>query len=56
MTEVDRVKCACSDCVCVIPPANAVERDGRLFCGDACANGHASGSGCGHVGCQCSKG
>ncbi|WP_290653662.1 metallothionein [Aquisalimonas sp.] len=53
MTEVDRVKCACPDCVCVIPPEQAVKRDGKLYCGDACAKGHDSGSGCGHVGCKC---
>ena len=53
MSEVDRVKCACNDCVCVIPPEKAVERNGQLFCGDSCAKGHTDGSGCGHVGCKC---
>lgn len=53
MSDVDRVKCACPDCVCVIAPEKAVEENGRLYCGDACAKGHGSGSGCGHAGCDC---
>ena len=53
MSEVDRVKCACSDCVCVIPPEKAVKQAGKLYCGDSCAKGHTDGSGCGHVGCEC---
>ncbi len=53
MSDVDRVKCACPDCVCVIAPEKAVKKSGRLYCGDACAGGHTSGSGCGHVGCDC---
>lgn len=47
------VKCACADCVCVISMNNAVEADGREFCGDACAMHHAAGKGCDHAGCTC---
>lgn len=54
MSQVDGVKCACPDCVCVVPPEQAVERNGQLYCAEACASGHASGSGCGHHGCGCS--
>ena len=53
MTDVDRVKCACPDCVCVISPDKAVERDNKLYCADDCAQGHMNGAGCGHVGCDC---
>jgi hypothetical protein len=30
-----------------------VMKDGKAYCGDACANGHTAGSGCGHTGCGC---
>lgn len=53
MADVNMVKCACADCVCVIDAGAAVEKNGRLFCGSACADGHTDKSGCGHVGCGC---
>ncbi len=53
MSDVDMIKCACADCVCVISVAKAVESHGKLFCGNSCAEGHVSGNGCGHVGCEC---
>jgi len=53
MSEVDFVKCACPNCVCVIAPAKAVEHDGSLYCCDGCARGHAAGAGCAHAGCGC---
>lgn len=50
---VDMVKCACADCVCVVSTSNAIDAEGRKFCGDACAQHHASGNGCDHAGCTC---
>ncbi len=50
---IDRVKCACSDCVCVVDVEKGVKRDGRIFCGDPCADHHKSGAGCEHAGCTC---
>lgn len=50
---VEMVKCACADCVCVVETGSAVEADGRLFCGDPCANHHANKDGCDHAGCPC---
>lgn len=50
---VEMVKCACSDCVCVVGAAKAIERDGRLYCSDACADHHPDGVGCHHAGCEC---
>ncbi|HYZ33261.1 MAG TPA: metallothionein [Crenalkalicoccus sp.] len=52
-TDVSMVKCACADCVCVIPVDRAVRRDERLFCSDSCADHHRDGTGCGHAGCTC---
>ena len=51
--DVQLVKCACADCVCVVSAADAMEADGRKFCGDACAHHHAAGDGCNHAGCPC---
>ena len=50
---VDMVKCACSDCVCVVSTNNAVNADGRIFCGDQCATHHQNSEGCDHAGCNC---
>ena len=53
MIDVTSQKCACADCVCVVKIKEAIQKDGRNFCSDACANGHGSGAGCGHAGCDC---
>ncbi len=50
---IDQVKCACSDCVCVVSVDEGVKRDGRIYCGEPCANHHKSAAGCVHVGCTC---
>jgi metallothionein len=50
---VDRVKCACSDCVCVVGVDKGVKCDGRIYCSDECADHHAKGDGCHHAGCKC---
>lgn len=52
-SATDKVKCACSDCVCMVQPDTAVKRDGGLFCSRSCAEHHKDGSGCGHAGCAC---
>jgi len=53
MTQVDMVKCACADCVCVVSTTGGVQADGRTFCGDACDQHHVAGDGCDHAGCPC---
>ncbi|WP_071525280.1 metallothionein [Spirulina subsalsa] len=51
---LEKVKCACSTCECMVSPDKAIEKDGKYYCGEACANGHTDGShGCGHPGCNC---
>lgn len=50
---VDKVKCACGDCVCVVDVDAGVTKDGRVYCGEACADGHKAGTGCEHAGCPC---
>ncbi len=52
--NVQTVKCACPDCVCVFDAKGGIEKDGKLYCSDVCASDHADGSeGCGHEGCGC---
>ena len=49
----NEVKCACSDCKCSVSAEHAVQRDGKTFCCEACANGHKDHAGCEHDGCGC---
>ena len=51
--DVDMVKCACADCVCIVSVGKAVTRDGRSYCCDDCANGHTDHRGYEHAGCPC---
>lgn len=53
MVTVTQQKCACSDCVCIVSISDALNKDDQNFCSEACANSHASGSGCDHQGCTC---
>lgn len=53
MSTVTSMKCACDRCLCVVSLEDAVKKDGKYYCSEACANGHVDGSGCGHQGCGC---
>jgi metallothionein len=53
MSVVTQMKCACESCLCVVSLADAVMKDDKAYCGEACANGHPAGQGCGHTGCGC---
>jgi hypothetical protein len=53
MATVTQMKCACSDCLCIVDLSDAVMKDGKAYCSNACASGHAEGVGCGHAGCGC---
>ncbi|AFY66116.1 metallothionein [Geitlerinema sp. PCC 7407] len=53
MTTVTQMKCACESCLCVVNLSDAVHKDEKYYCCEACANGHQSGDGCGHSGCGC---
>lgn len=51
MTTAAPVKCACEKCKCTVTPGEgAIEKDGKYYCTETCANGHADGEGCG---CGC---
>ncbi|APB34855.1 hypothetical protein GlitD10_2518 [Gloeomargarita lithophora Alchichica-D10] len=47
------VKCDCQPCVCQVDPATAIRVESKLYCSEACAQGHSQGAGCGHEGCPC---
>lgn len=53
MATVTQMKCACESCLCVVELSDAIQKDGKYYCGEACANGHQNGAGCGHTGCEC---
>ena len=53
MVEVTQQKCACADCVCIVNINDAIKKDDRNYCSQACAEGHSSGVGCDHAGCAC---
>ena len=53
MVEVTQQKCACADCVCIVNINDAIKKDDRNYCSQACAEGHSSGAGCNHAGCAC---
>ena len=56
MTTVTQMKCACESCLCVVSLADAVQKDNKPYCSQACADGHPEGSsGCGHTGCGCNN-
>ncbi|MAF41557.1 MAG: metallothionein [Cyanobium sp. ARS6] len=44
--------CACEPCGCTVSPQTAVEKDGKLFCSQPCADGHAGGEQC-CTSCEC---
>jgi metallothionein len=51
---VTQMKCACEPCLCIVTPGEGtVEKDGKHYCSQACADGHANGQGCGNSGCGC---
>lgn len=52
-TSVTQMKCACEGCLCIVSLSDALLKDDKYFCSEACSSGHANGSGCGHTGCEC---
>ena len=41
--KVEMVKCACPDCVCVVNVSGGIQRNGHIYCSEACADHHANG-------------
>ncbi|MGJ3246421.1 MAG: metallothionein [Elainellaceae cyanobacterium] len=53
MATVTQMKCACEPCLCIVDIDSAIQKDGKYYCSEACANNHQAGAGCGHAGCGC---
>lgn len=53
MTPKSNSSCACPDCKCEVTPGHHVAKDGKDFCSEACASGHANGDGCCNHTCSC---
>lgn len=53
MTTVTAMKCACESCLCVVSLGDAIAKEGKYYCCEACADGHVDEKGCGHTGCNC---
>jgi hypothetical protein len=53
MLTVTLQKCACSDCVCIVNIDDAIKKERQNYCSETCADGHNTGDGCGHAGCEC---
>ncbi|MFN7557176.1 metallothionein [Microcystis sp.] len=53
MIAVTTMKCACESCLCVVSIADAIEKNDKYYCCQACADGHVNEKGCGHKGCGC---
>jgi len=53
MTTVTAMKCACDGCRCIVNLSDAIMKNQKPYCSNACADGHPDGSGCGHTGCNC---
>ena len=47
---VTQMKCACPSCLCIVNISDAISKEGKYYCSDACAKGHSEGAGCSHAG------
>ncbi|MEA5513305.1 metallothionein [Nodularia sp. UHCC 0506] len=53
MPTVTQMKCACPNCLCIISLENAINKEGKYYCSEGCAEGHETIKGCNHNGCGC---
>jgi hypothetical protein len=53
MVTVTQMKCACESCLCVVSIEDAIQKNGKSYCSQECAEGHPEGKGCGHSSCGC---
>ncbi len=53
MSTITKTKCACPDCKCEVREGHHVEKNGKEYCSQACADGHKSGEGCCNNTCHC---
>ncbi|MBE9028928.1 metallothionein [filamentous cyanobacterium LEGE 11480] len=53
MTTITQMKCACPDCLCIVNLNDAVMKEQKPYCSQACANGHTDGGNCAQSSCGC---
>ena len=51
---MDQQTCACPDCNCKVGD-NPVQREGKSYCCQACADHHPAGKPCSASGCGCAR-
>ncbi|MEM6613741.1 MAG: metallothionein [Cyanobacteria bacterium P01_C01_bin.72] len=50
---VTQMKCACTPCLCVVSIDDAITKEGKYYCSDACATNHSEGASCCQASCEC---
>ena len=53
MTNTTLVKCNCDRCNCEISVEEAIEKNDKYYCCQACANGHENDDSCKMSNCNC---
>lgn len=53
MSSTTLVKCSCGRCSCEISLEQAIEKENKYYCCQACANGHTSDASCKMSDCHC---
>ncbi|MEC4985245.1 MAG: metallothionein [Oscillatoria sp. PMC 1068.18] len=53
MATATSMKCACESCKCVVSLEEAIQKNGKYYCCENCANGHPEGKACKHHDCEC---
>jgi hypothetical protein len=48
-------KCDCGPCLCEVDLTTAIQKDGKYYCSEACANGHEGGTCCSQPTCNCGQ-
>lgn len=43
MVTVTQMKCACESCLCIVDLNSAIQKEGKSYCSQACADGHPQG-------------
>lgn len=56
MTNASLLKCDCDRCSCEVSMENAIKKDGKYYCCEACASGHVNDQSCNMSNCHCGQG
>ena len=53
MATANLVKCDCDRCNCEVSLEDAIKKNDKYYCCEACANGHANDQSCKMSDCDC---